>query len=108
MNTIYASYDSPGRGNDVVEYRNVTLDDAFEIVLKSNPQNGYMWYYQDDEPEKVGLIKQTMQPLPRYSGTRQHFLFQPHARGETKLSFVYKRSWEKIPYATFGCMINIV
>lgn len=87
----------------------ITVGTYFEIILKSNPHNGYMWYVSDEREndDGVSFVKQDMQPLPRYSGTRQHFIFYANNSGYYTIPFVYKRSWEVEPYATFTANIHI-
>lgn len=70
----------------------------FTITLKANTQNGYLWYTEDFDKDKVKLIEQIKEPLPMYSGCKQHFKFQSLESGITNISFIYKRSWETNPY----------
>lgn len=72
----------------------------FEIVLKSNPHNGYLWYLSTDplNTKIVTFIEEIKKPLPNYMGCKQHFNFLTRGVGNQELLFIYKRSWEDTNY----------
>lgn len=82
---------------------------TFEIILKANPHSGYLWYYEGTGGQRsYSLVTEEMQPLPRYSGTKQHFYFKADSVGLDTIPFVYKRIWEDAPYATFEMVIKVI
>lgn len=93
-------------GSHSVKNENVSVDETFEVILKGNPQNGYMWYANTDK-DVLSSMGETMEPLPRYTGTRQHFLFKPLREGEATIEFVYKRSWEDTIHTSVVMDISI-
>jgi len=104
-----AGVTSPEAGSDTSAHADITLGEQFEIILKSNPHNGYMWYYVGDEKihAAFALLGEEMQPMPRYAGTRQHFFFRADVTGENTITFVYKRNWETKSYATFTMHMTV-
>ena len=84
----------------------VRKGETFTITLKSNPQSGYLWYfdaYLDEagnlnKNPTVQIMDEIKEPLRNYSGSLQHFKFMATNIGITNLSFIYKRSWETTPY----------
>jgi inhibitor of cysteine peptidase len=74
----------------------VAPGDIFEISLDSNPTTGYSWQADFDQ-EYLELVSQEFVPpqsdLVGAGGT-EIFAFQALEVGETKLTLVYKRSWE--------------
>jgi predicted secreted protein len=96
---IYHSSDSPSPGEETVQIpESIPVTSRIEIALKSNPQNGFMWYL-DGNSSIVSFLDQQIEPLPRYRGSIQHFFFDVVSTGDDDIRFVYKRSWEKFPYA---------
>jgi predicted secreted protein len=77
--------------------KSVSRDEEFTVTLKSNPQNGYLWYY-DGKVDGVTFLKEVKEPLSNYTGCKQHFYFLSNTTGSFLLPFIYKRSWERIPY----------
>jgi predicted secreted protein len=99
---------SPKRGETDTVTKTIAKGNIFEIVLKSNVHGGYLWYCDNTHEKECPLIKDYSEPLPRYSGTKQHFLFKAQRPGNTKLHFHYKRSWESEEYAQVDLIIQIV
>lgn len=77
---------------------------TFEIILKSNPQNGYLWYLSNEpltplNTKVLVLVDEIKEPLPNYMGCKQHFNFSTgDVVGVQELYFTYKRSWETENY----------
>lgn len=80
-----------------VDEKSVRLNKEFGISLDSNPTTGYKWEASYDKAFlrlKADRFKRPAKALIGAGGT-QTFVFLPIARGDTKIRFVYKRSWEK-------------
>lgn len=83
----------------------------FDIKLKANPQNGYLWKvneFVDVEGSSILVfVKETTEPLPKYSGCYQHFYFKGDNVGKSRIHMVYKRSWEDSFYDEKFIDVNI-
>lgn len=104
-----AGLSGPKQGSNGSDLKQVPNGSMFEIILKSNLQGGYLWYFQGAKTgETWSFVQDWTEPLPRYGGTRQHFLFKATSTGVASLPFVYKRVWESHNYATFDMTIHIL
>ncbi len=79
---------------------NTGLNQEFTIALGSNPTTGYSWQPSYDE-NNLNLINQTYreqdttgEQLVGAAGT-EYFIFRALNGGETRISFTYRRPWEK-------------
>jgi len=113
MAHIQSVYDSgnssPEKGsNGSVDVHHISPNDLFNITLKSNPQNGYMWYLSNNDTTSPStLMEEKMEPLPRYMGTKQYFTFKCVKKGNHDLTFEYRRSWEALPHSTFTVHLHV-
>lgn len=98
----------PERGSSCSDMKEVPTGCTFEIILKSNLQGGYLWYFQGDKTNAMfSFVKDYQEPLPRYGGTRQHFVFRAaDSAGVGLIPFGYKRIWEDSNYATFDMTVR--
>lgn len=74
-----------------------SVNDEFEIDLKSNPTTGYQWRAHYD-PEYINLLKENYIPdSPNRigSGGKSIFRFRPLKKGYTVIYMIYKRPWLK-------------
>src|SRR5690348_17325749 len=87
-----AGINGPKQGSTGSDLKQVPNGSTFEIILKSNLQGGYLWYFQGSGTgETWSFVKDWPEPMSRYGGTRQHFLFKAISPGVALLPFVYKR-----------------
>ncbi len=79
----------------------VKAGEEFEVVLESNPTTGYQWQLADPAMGGiVALVSSTYRPDPAPpgmvgSGGKEHWVFRGLKPGETTVSLVYARPWEK-------------
>lgn len=84
---------------ELIEFIESSPYQEFELVLRSNPQNGYLWYPPDlKDDDIIILLKEIKEPLPKYTGCKQHFFFRSIKQGEKTFEFIYRRSWEEDAY----------
>lgn len=94
-------------------HKSLSTNDTFTITLKSNPSYGYLWYldglYHDDLNSPSVLFKEmVVEPLYGYAGSKQNFHFSTTNKlGKSKLSFIYKRSWENTGMKTQDYIIQV-
>lgn len=89
------TYSDPGQAI------NIGVNQEFIIALDSNPTTGYSWQANYDETmlELVGgestykESKEAEEGMVGAGGT-ELFRFKALERGETKITMVYKRTWE--------------
>lgn len=92
------NYGIAGDAEDRMETINARINEPFNITLESNPTTGYRWY-ADYDYHLINLDDQRFESRPSGaigSGGREIFTFTPLQSGETRISMVYKRSWENI------------
>ena len=83
--------------NDSGKTINLSMDDPFEVILRSNGSTGYQWVIM---PYDSSIIEQVGQPVfvaddDRIgSGGDLKFRFKTIGEGNTRLHMVYKRRWE--------------
>jgi inhibitor of cysteine peptidase len=76
---------------------NVKLNEEFSLSLESVPTAGYVWEAKFDG-EMIKLKNKSFvasQPGAIGGGGIETFAFVPIRTGETKITMIYKRSWEK-------------
>ena len=78
----------------------IKVGDTFVIELDSNPTTGYSWSLAKAEPnivEKVSSVYQPRRTAERLvgSGGTEIWTFKAIAKGQTTLTFEYRRPWEK-------------
>jgi predicted secreted protein len=75
------------------------LDEEFSISLGSVPTTGYVWEAKFDG--KMVRLKdkssKASEPLTIGGGGTETFTFVPIGSGETEITIILKRSWEKDP-----------
>lgn len=76
-----------------------TVGTEFEIMLESNPTTGYTWEGNESyDKDMLTLVKSTYTPskpqLMGSGGTHQ-YIFKALKAGDTEITLVNKRSWEK-------------
>ena len=100
---------SPKAGNHGDIKVEALQQECFQIILKSNPQNGFLWYLVKDlSHDVVEYTNEIMEPLPKYMGTRQHFMLKAIKPGSCALSFIYKRAWETTSYASLEVTVTVM
>ncbi|MBN2251135.1 MAG: protease inhibitor I42 family protein [Candidatus Altiarchaeota archaeon] len=75
----------------------VKLNEEFSLSLESVPTTGYVWEAKFDG-EMIKLKDKSFeasQPGAIGGGGTETFTFVPIRIGETKITMIYKRSWEK-------------
>ena len=79
---------------------NTGVNQEFTIALGSNPSTGYSWQVAYDE-EALTLAEKTYkerdntgEQIVGADGT-EYFKFKPLSKGETKVTFTYRRPWEQ-------------
>ncbi len=76
----------------------LNVGDTLEIVLDANPSTGYAWepgFYNESVLKPVGEPEFVKQDASLGSGEKQKVHFLAIGPGETKLSLVYRRPFEK-------------
>jgi predicted secreted protein len=97
---LYSSLNSPVPGKKFIQINEpIHMDQSFNINLKANPQNGYLWYVDNISNNIISESNYTIETLPMYRGAIQQFSFKSIIPGTCQIQFIYKRSWENIPYA---------
>lgn len=87
----------------------VTVGEDFIISLYSNPTTGYMWEANYDS-RFIKLTKKDFYLRPNAlvgAGGLDLFEFEPYKPGNTEISMLYKRPWEKAPIEKRVYKINI-
>ncbi|WP_316965571.1 protease inhibitor I42 family protein [Candidatus Methanocrinis natronophilus] len=76
---------------------NVKVNEEFTLSMESVPTTGYVW----DAKFDGGMIRlkdksfDASQPLTIGGGGIETFTFVPIAAGETEITMILKRSWER-------------
>ena len=75
------------------------IEGEFIIALDSNPTTGYDWEESHD-PYKLILVEKNYEPDEKAAGLvgaggTQYFRFTSQKKGNTEITFVYKRPWEE-------------
>lgn len=88
---------------------NVTVGQAFDIELETNPSTGYSWnpLFQ---PEYLELKSRRIDSQPGKllgAPVKERFTFMPLQGGVCGLEFHYSRSWEKQSVKTENYRVNI-
>lgn len=76
---------------------NLSMDDPFEVVLRSNGSTGYQWVilpYDSSVIEQVGQPEFVADDDRIGSGGDLTFRFKTVGEGSTRLIMIYKRKWE--------------
>ena len=76
---------------------NVKINEEFSLSLESVPTTGYIWVakFDDDLIELKDKSFEASQPGAIGGGGTETFTFVPIRTGETKITMMYKRPWEK-------------
>lgn len=82
------------------EVKSAVLNEDFLITLPANPSTGYSWEAQYDENYLTLRSKDFVQdkgtsPDTVGAGGTEVFTFTPIKSGDTAITMLYKRSWEK-------------
>jgi len=103
---VVKTYTDSGQAIDI------GVNQEFVIVLGANPTTGYDWEVSLDET-MLGLVEKTYR-LPEEAehevvgaGGVDYFRFKALKAGETEITLVYKRSWEKEDIAQKLFTVNI-
>ena len=79
---------------------NADVNQEFTIALGSNPSTGYSWQAAFDE-KAITLVEKTYkeqdntgEQIVGAAGT-EYFKFKSLSKGETKVTFTYRRPWEQ-------------
>ena len=103
---VVKTYTDSGQAIDI------GVNQEFVIVLGANPTTGYDWEVSLDET-MLGLVEKTYR-LPEEAehevvgaGGVDYFRFKALKAGETEITMVYKRSWEKEDIAQKLFTVNI-
>jgi predicted secreted protein len=87
----------PGEEEKTENIIKAKLNQSFTIALDSLPTAGYKWTVEYDS----GFLRldnewyMTSKPEAIGGGSVEVFAFTPQRSGETELSAIYKRPWEK-------------
>jgi inhibitor of cysteine peptidase len=79
---------------------NVSVNQEFTIALGSNPTTGYSWQAAYDKPV-IELVRNEYKPDDHTgknlvgSGGTEFFVLKALRKGETKVTFTYRRPWEQ-------------
>ncbi|WP_448382557.1 C1 family peptidase [Desulfosoma sp.] len=94
--------------------RRVVLTDGriLELELEGNPSTGYAWDVVRLDQRVLKLLGEKWHPVSDLLGSpeKQVFRFAGIKRGQTQLTLVYRRSWEKdrAPLRTVSYSIDVV
>ncbi len=92
------------------------LNKEFILKIEGNPTTGYNWFYNDESNSIVQPVDLNEYKTGKYESTNTGrdgapgyllFKFKAISSGETKLSFIYKRSWENEIRRTINVKIKI-
>ena len=87
---------------DLGQTISIGANQEFVIALGSNPTTGYMWQESHDETvlelvEKTYELGEKAKEGAVGASGVEYFRFKTLKTGETKITMVYKRAWEKEP-----------
>ena len=90
----------------------IGVDQEFVIALGANPTTGYDWEVSLDETilelvEKTYKLPEEAEHEVVGAGGVDYFRFKALKAGETEITLVYKRSWEKEDIAQKLFTVNI-
>ncbi|MFN8476193.1 MAG: protease inhibitor I42 family protein [Anaerolineae bacterium] len=95
---------------------NVRLDQQAAVTLAGNPTTGYTWEAAPPSSDSVTAVGEPQYKTDANAGGKAGvggtytFTYQGAAVGTAKLSFVYRRPWERDtpPAQTFDVTLNVV
>ena len=70
---------------------------VFEVSLEANPTTGYLWEVRDIDEQVLQLVREEFlsDSSAIGAGGTSVFSFKAVGRGQTTLTLVYRRPWEK-------------
>ena len=90
----------------------VKVGTVINISLEGNPTTGYLWEVTSKNAPVLTLVKQEFKPGSKLIGAGGTTTFQYRAdkKGNTKVTVVYHRPWEKnkAPIKTFQLNIAVI
>ncbi|MFN8475449.1 MAG: protease inhibitor I42 family protein [Anaerolineae bacterium] len=95
---------------------NIALDQQAAVMLAGNPTTGYAWEAAPPSSDSVTAVGEPQYKTDPNAGGKAGaggmytFTYQGAAVGSAKLSFAYRRPWERDtpPAQTFDVTLNVV
>lgn len=84
--------------NKSINFTKIKVGESLVRSLEGNPSTGYSWQYNVSNPDNVAIsvemIDENKDMLVIGAPVKMNFTITGKKIGETKIIFVYKRTWE--------------